>query len=174
MKIELKNFKHFPTLSEETYCFTATLVVNGIKCGTAKNQGFGGSTSVYSDHTPKGMKLIEEAENYCKSLPPYYIGKLCTIDMNLENFIDDLVNTAVIEKARLKDEKRLAKNMVKSFLYGNEREMYSLTFNMPILDAIARNPQAVVKDVKNYMKKHEGKGYRILNTNLPQSFLSEL
>jgi hypothetical protein len=174
MKIELKNFKHFPSLSEETYCFTATIVINGIKCGDAKNQGFGGETSVYSDHTPRGIELIKQAELYCKTLPPYYIGKTCTIEMNLTNFIDDLVHNAVMDKAKKQDEKRLLKKTEKAVLYGNDREYYSIKFEISIADFVAKYPNQLKEYISKFTKKHEGKGYRILNKNIPQSFLNQI
>jgi len=168
MKIELKKFKHFPSLSEETYCFTADLIIDGVKCGYAKNNGYGGNTDVRSDHSPKGMKLIEVAENYCKSLPPYYVGKLCTIDMNLENFIDDLVDKLVKDKARAMDEKRLNKKMEKMVLYGNDEEYYTLKFSIPLTEILTKYPQSLKKHILEFTKKHEGKGYRILNKNIPE------
>jgi hypothetical protein len=172
--IELKNFKHFPSLSEETYCFTATIVVNGIKCGDAKNQGFGGDTMVSSDHTTRGRELIKEADLYCQTLPPYHIGLSGTIEMNLVNFIDDLVHNAVMDKAKKQDAKRLAKKTEKAVLYGNDIEYYSINFTMPIAEVMSKYPQRFEKHLIEFTKKHEGKGFRILNNNIPQQFLSVL
>ena len=47
MEIELKNVKHFPSLSQETEAFTASLYINGQHAGFAKNAGHGGSTDYY-------------------------------------------------------------------------------------------------------------------------------
>ena len=44
MKIEIKNIKHSPSLSEETNAFTADIYVNGVKAGSAMNRGHGGCT----------------------------------------------------------------------------------------------------------------------------------
>jgi hypothetical protein len=168
MKIEIKNFKHFPSLSEETYCFTASIVINGVKCGNAKNNGFGGCTDIYSDYTDKGRELIKQAEEYCKNLPPYHVSEFGTTDMNLEFFIDDLVHAAVMEKAKKQDQKRLIKKTEKAVLYGNDSEYYTLTFKISVSDFIAKYPQTLKKHILEFTKKHEGKGYRILNTNIPE------
>lgn len=172
MKIELKNFKHFASLSEETYCFQAAIIVNGVKCGTAENRGFGGCTDIHSDHTEKGRELIKQAEEYCKKLPPYHVSEFGTTDMNLEFFIDDLVHAAVMEKAKKQDEKRLAKKTEKAVLYGNDSEYYTLTFKVSIADFIAKYPQTLKKHILEFTKKHEGKGYRILNNNIPEFILN--
>ena len=42
MKIELKNIKHYEGMSEETFCFEASLCVNGKKIGRVSNRGCGG------------------------------------------------------------------------------------------------------------------------------------
>ena len=39
MKIEVKNVKFVEALSEETYCFTASIRVDGKKVGEASNRG---------------------------------------------------------------------------------------------------------------------------------------
>lgn len=172
MKIELKNFKHFASLSEETYCFTASIVINGVKCGTAKNNGFGGCTDIYSDHTTKGRQLIDEAEKYCKTLPPWYVSEFGAEPMTLEHFIDDLVHEAVMLKAKKQDEKRLAKKMEKAVLYGNDTTYYSLNYKITIADCIAKYPQTLKKHILEFTEKHKGKGYRILNTNIPAYILN--
>ena len=41
MKVELKNFKHMPSLSEETTCFSASVYFNGEKLFVASNTGKG-------------------------------------------------------------------------------------------------------------------------------------
>jgi hypothetical protein len=47
MNITLKNFKHAEFASEETYCFQATVYLDGKKVGVASNEGHGGSTNFY-------------------------------------------------------------------------------------------------------------------------------
>jgi len=95
MKIELKNFKFYDRLSEETMCFVGNIWVNGIKCGYAENSGKGGCTSYHHEGTQQSRELIKQAEDYCLNLPPKiyksnFNGKDLEIKMNLENYIDDL------------------------------------------------------------------------------------
>jgi hypothetical protein len=45
-KISIANLKHMPSLSEETYCFTCTVLINGKKTWLAKNTGHGASTQL--------------------------------------------------------------------------------------------------------------------------------
>lgn len=44
MKIELRNFKHYPKLSEETNAFTADIYIDGKHAGFVKNEGRGGDS----------------------------------------------------------------------------------------------------------------------------------
>jgi hypothetical protein len=49
-RVSLANVKIVASLSEETTCFTATLLVDGVKRGTVSNRGNGGSHE-YTDRT---------------------------------------------------------------------------------------------------------------------------
>ena len=99
MKIELKNFKFYDKLSEETYCFQANIWVDGVKCGTAENRGIGGETNYSNDGTDASRQLIKLAEAYCLTLPPItwdapLIGRTLELDMNLTRYIDEAVEKA--------------------------------------------------------------------------------
>lgn len=90
MKLELKNIKHCPSLSEETEAFTADLWINGKKIAYCKNDGQGGCT-YYNTYDPSLRPLLKEAEEFCKSLPPYE-GNFGSIKMDLEFKIDLLLS----------------------------------------------------------------------------------
>jgi hypothetical protein len=49
-KIELKNIKHTAWASEETYCYQATLYVDGERWGTVSNQGRGGPDAFHGEN----------------------------------------------------------------------------------------------------------------------------
>ena len=49
MKIELKNIKYSDFASQETYCYEASLYVDGKKVGTVSNDGHGGCDYFYGD-----------------------------------------------------------------------------------------------------------------------------
>ncbi len=63
MKIELRNVKHSPSLSQETAAYTADVWVNGVKRGTARNQGTGGADEIHP------YSLEQELDAYAKTLP---------------------------------------------------------------------------------------------------------
>lgn len=62
MKIELKNLKVYPRLSEETTAFTATVYADGKKVGEAKNDGHGGCNIYYWTNAELGRKVLEWAK----------------------------------------------------------------------------------------------------------------
>ena len=110
MEITLKKLKIAEHMSDETTPFTADIYVNGIEAGYAKNDGCGGSTYY---HTYEGKRdLITSAERFCLTLPekkyPADFGmKAFSVPMNLEVFIDNLVETELIRKANKKIEKKM-------------------------------------------------------------------
>lgn len=77
IEIKLTNIKYYERMSEETNCFDAYIVINGIKAAYAKNDGRGGETYVHAilfrhndAETKRNIELLNEAQDYCKSLPP--------------------------------------------------------------------------------------------------------
>ncbi len=60
MNITLKNFKHAAFASQETYCFEATVYIDGKKAGTASNDGHGGCTFV---HLTEAFRHLDTPEN---------------------------------------------------------------------------------------------------------------
>ncbi len=63
MKIELKNIKHAAFASEETYCFSASVLIDGVKEGEVSNDGHGGS------HRWHPWALAAKVEKHAKTLP---------------------------------------------------------------------------------------------------------
>lgn len=45
-RVELRNIKHFASLSEETHCYSATLYVDGELWGEVSNRGHGGCDDI--------------------------------------------------------------------------------------------------------------------------------
>lgn len=178
MKIELKNIKHSPSLSEETEAFTANLYINNVHAGFAKNNGHGGSTD-YSAANDQGQRLIREAEVYCKGLPPtnYPAGngmEAFSVDMNLEHMIDDLLNKHLTEKDLVRFNNKLNKAMEKGIMYGiAEKSFAGIVYKVP-LEALLKSPKGpdtlkatIIKDVIPELKN----GIIILNTNIPEDIL---
>ncbi len=174
MKIELKNFKHYDKLSVETYCFTANIWVDGIKCGTAENRGIGGETDYSSDRRIGSDELIKQAEQYCLGLPSETIviaDRTITLDMNLMNYIDNLVDEIMKAKYKEKDAQNLRKDMQKAILIGDEEKYAKIGFKMPLNEVMAKHPDYFQKTLKEMLLKHGTNGRRLLNTNIPIHFI---
>ena len=67
-RITLKNLKVADFASEETLCFTATVMFHGRPIAEARNDGHGGSTFVRA--LQGQAALLAQAEEFAKSLPP--------------------------------------------------------------------------------------------------------
>lgn len=174
MKIELKHFKHYERLSEETECFTANVYINGIKCATAENRGIGGSTDYCPEFNEVCRDLVKQAEEYCSSLPPdtyEFNGKVISIAMSLEYYIDNLANKLIKDKYALKDAQKLRKNMEKAILIGNDQKYTKIGFKIPLKDIMEKQPDYFKRILSEKLNKHAVNGNRLLNTNIPTNFL---
>jgi len=87
MHVELKRVKILNSQSRETVCFTADLYIDGVKAGTARNDGGGGSNDTDFDD----RELEEQFYAYCKSLPPNRSGSF-ELPMNGDFYISILVD----------------------------------------------------------------------------------
>jgi hypothetical protein len=165
MKIELKNFKHYDRLSEETLCFVGNIWVNGIKCGSADNSGKGGCASYHHEGTEASRELIRDAEKFCESN-----------GITLYNFLDDLAVKIATEKERETIAKKLNKEMQKAILIGIDDgadiTYQTITFKMPLREMWEKHPNFFKQTLIEKLDKYKEKGYRLLNTNIPQQFLT--
>lgn len=161
MKIELKNFKFYNRLSEETLCFVGNIWVNGIKCGYAENSGKGGCTSYHSEGTQESKKLIAEAEDFCDFN-----------DTNLSDYLDELALDLVKKKEDESIAKKLNKEMQKAILIGTDTQYQVITFKKPLREVWETHPDYFKKVLNEKLDKYKEKGYRLLNTNIPQHFLN--
>src|SRR5690606_6128353 len=128
--------------SEETTAFTGNLYINNKKIAFVKNEGHGGSTD-YQLYRPEDVGVLRQAEGYCKRRPlavyPDSIidGKPLTVPMDLENYIDDLLNTHLQRKDLEKFHKKMAKHQENSILFGIPDKQYSrLQFSRPISEML--------------------------------------
>jgi len=71
MNLEMKAIKHFASGSEETYCYTATVYLDGKPFSLVSNNGHGGCDSDYSHNNFKGdyRATMKKVDEYFKSLP---------------------------------------------------------------------------------------------------------
>ena len=167
MNIELKNIKIAEHLSEETTAFTADIFVNGKKVGYARNDGRGGCTD-YNRYPGDGnMEVIKQAEEFCKTLPqkvypPMFGQPELRIDMNLEEFIDDIIEKKLLEKANAK----LKKKMVDHLMWGvpNTGSYTQIKFKKPLNQV----PTDLLQKYVDNNKKDFTEGVVFLNTNLEE------
>src|SRR3546814_762709 len=178
MKIALKNIHYDRHLSEETHAFVANLYINGFKAGVASNQGHGGNTD-YHPTDKKGRKLIEEAENYCRNLPPetYLLGdQERTIAMSLELYIDSLVDDYLQQKELQKFRNELDKETKTGIVYGVPDHSFRVASFKNSIETILHHPTGWER-LKNAIIKHVipkmWEGDKILNTNIPGKLMEE-
>ncbi|ANF50338.1 hypothetical protein A0O34_07325 [Chryseobacterium glaciei] len=178
MKVEIKNIEYSELLSEETNAFAATLYIEGKKVGITSNAGHGGPTGYRADDE-KGKKLIEQAEAWCKTLPPDKFsseGINYSFEMNLESHIDKLLDMWLHERDLKRFQTRIKREMERGVVVGIPNESYSLwRFKMPLANYLknASGLQVIKRALVNEIVPTLREGRIILNTNIPQKLLEE-
>jgi len=168
MKIELKKVQIFNAMSEETTAFHAEIFVNGKNVGYAKNDGHGGSTDCRPHYDkPELKELFKQAEQYCLSLPPIKFGaehggKAFEIKMDLENFVDELIEA----EQKKKDAKKLEKKMEKAIIYTNADNFGNMAQVGWKNKTLAQMPLPVLQATYDKYKAQLKPNQKIINTNL--------
>ena len=108
MKIELKNFKHFPSISEETEAFSATIYVEGQRMFLASNRGHGEENRV-EPVTGKTYADVRKLADWVKSQPPV---KSSFSDEPLDDNLDYFISRLVADELVNRDLSRLLKRHV--------------------------------------------------------------
>lgn len=186
MKIELRNVQIYERMSSETTAFTASLYVNNYRVGYAKNTGQGGCTDYGIDDylDDKAKELLKEAEAYCLTLDPVKVPssegeKPFQIPMNLENFIDELLDEAWKDKEKARFKKAMRKHQLNSLLIGDDnsykRVQWTANGSKKVRTIEELLSTQVGRDsIKMTIKKQKEKMLpteRILNTNIPEELL---
>jgi len=179
MQIELRNIKVAEHMSEETIAFTANLYINNKKTAFVKNEGHGGNTD-YQPYTQEDVPVLRQAEKHCKDLPPAIYqdslidGKPLTIPMNLENYIDDLLDKHLQKRDLEKFHRKMEKHQQDSILFGvPDKEYRRLKFMKPIAEMLRfeKGIEAIKKSIQEKILPNLKEGERILNTNLPSALM---
>jgi hypothetical protein len=97
MKIEVRNLKHSPSLSEETNAYTATIYVDGKRAIDASNHGTGGP-DMYRPIAPFTYKDIERVDAWLKANNPKDTSYGIEIEHSLEIEIGDQVENILARK----------------------------------------------------------------------------
>lgn len=118
MKIELKSVKHFPSMSQDSEAFNATICVDGKKVGTAKDNGWGGEIELNFASNEVAIAVT----TFIKSLPPVefeYGGEKTLLDMTTDLFFGELLAQHLKKKDAEKqakwEQKEKASNIAKGF-----------------------------------------------------------
>lgn len=159
MNIELKKIKVAEHMSEETTAFTAELFVNGKNIGYVKNDGRGGCTDYHNNPDEKSKEALREAEAFCLTLPEVDYG-IFKHKMDLETFIDELLDKHLKEK----EQKKLEKKMVDTIIFGvpNGYSYTQIKQKKPLSTFPVESLQKAIDNLKANFKN----GEVIMNTNL--------
>lgn len=111
MKIELRGISLNKTLSEETFCYSATLYIDGVKAGSVANRGHGGPDETYLLPT---FNLRDLNEKIAASIPATE-----AFGMTLEATLEMECHRLVGEFEFVRDMQRLMKRAI-VVLEGNE------------------------------------------------------
>lgn len=139
MKIELKKLKVFEEGSEETYCFTADVWIDGRYQGSARNDGRGGSHII----SPPSLEAM--LNEWGKKLPPYDLGipshedptKPMMVDQDAESLINELVEDFL----HTKDLKKLFRTKI-LFTRRGEHGLFNVKPNGKP-EIVLQNPRAI-------------------------------
>lgn len=93
--LELRKVKYSPTLSEETYAFTAEVWMDGKKVGTAQNHGQGGMTTIYPP------SLEDTLAAMAAKMPKQQAGDF-EYQPTADSIVDDLLGDWLLAREREK------------------------------------------------------------------------
>ena len=182
MEIVLKDIRIDDRLSDDSTCFSATMYIDGVRAGVARNDGNGGMTD-YQAFDKRGKQLIKEAEEYCRGLPPYIAvgagsgGEDVSVRMDLSILIEDLLNKHLNEKEVARFGKKLEKAMESGIVVGvPDKSFGSWQLKIPVEQYLATEKgRRVLKElIENRVVPDLKAGEFILNNNLPGDFVSTL
>ena len=149
MEITLKNVKHYESMSEETYCFEASLYVDGKRVGRVSNVGQGGCHDYDFDMNLPKWTMFDDEEH----------------DTDLEMHISNLV-TDFLDNKHLKN--LLNKSVIVMDDNCEEGEVYQWKFSKykgraktevigGVTNAIAKNEKMVNPVVLNSLSLDDAK-----------------
>ena len=121
--IELRNISHYARGSEETPCYNATVYINGKKAIEVGNDGHGGMDKQHQ-YSNEERAIVQQVNKWCikkfgKKSFTYQSDKeekVCSYDIDLEQFCHD-------ELYKWLDTKALKKDLKKSWLFIENKEM---------------------------------------------------
>lgn len=155
MKLELKNVR-LGIHSEETTDYKATLFVDGVAAALVSNTGHGGQTDIFK----LDKELVEQAEQYAKTLPPVIVDGL-TLDMTLDFWCDQAAEQEVL----MRNVRRLQKNFL--VLDNGEKWITKGWKGHPIKQML----ELYLPTVRKAISEAKAQGFKVLNENIPAELL---
>lgn len=154
--VELRKIHSDSRLSEETNCYSADLVVNGVKVGTVGNHGHGGSDEQHID--PKSGWTVQKLDEECaKHYPPLDMSKY-----NMANTPADLelvCGNIVDRHLTMKSNRRAMVKSILVFVGDGTISQFSYKGVKKIeqhhIDALLKNRPEFVGKVLNLMTDDE-------------------
>lgn len=111
--LSLKGYKSVAWMSEETVCFTATVLLDGKIVGEAANEGHGGSTWT------RFVSPIAEAnaQEFAKAAKPADFGWTFVTEMRFDDLVSLLVEKIDVQKQEEKMVKKIRAKAAKEMQY---------------------------------------------------------
>ena len=177
MKIELKRIQYYARQSEETLAFNADLYIDGKKVGEASNRGHGDPIN-YGSYSEEGQKSIQEAEQYCKTLPKETFtdgDKTYSYDMSLESYIGTLIDEFVNQKELQKFRNWVDKKCMDSIVVGipDQKVIAAYKYKISILQILCKpkGEETIAEALKKQIIPLLKDGNILLNKNIPEHIL---
>ncbi|MFI3294087.1 MAG: hypothetical protein SNI70_11305 [Rikenellaceae bacterium] len=165
--LELKQFKHVESLSEETECFSAELYVNGVKFASCRNRGQGGPTDI--DPYPEHRGLEGEIIEYLKTQPKHKYGEY-ELDLDLEL----VIGLMVAEFVNAKIKRKLTNQCKKALLFETPNGViYSVKWRNADI-AKLRSSRSGVESMVAIIERETAKEAKLLNQNVSLEMLKDL
>lgn len=164
MKIELKNIKTYPALSEETTAFSAEIFIDGRKAGYAKNDGHGGCTE-YHSYPSFHDAILKAHEFLAEQADIVYPNSDGTGEFSVKSNMENWIDFQIANKENEKFQKKLQKDMLKGICYGNVMMYATVYWKNHTLDQLLNSPvgKELIQKKVNELKAN---GETILNKNL--------
>lgn len=165
-EFKLKSFKYLESRSEETYCFSAVLYINGKKSADCGNSGHGGPTDIH--FFPQFIQLGNEINVFLKSQPKITFEDY---DFELDLTLDYIVDQLVDEYLKAQDLKKIKKQTSKYLVFQKPKgDYFSIKWKNHTVDKLLKI-QPGRDMLKNTIAREIAKGNLLINENIPSELL---
>lgn len=167
-EFELRVFHYLESRSEETYCFDATLYVNGRKFAACGNGGYGAATDVTI--FPACDDFGEEVEAFLRTQPKI---KCAYSDIELDFDLEYIVDTLVEELLEKRELKKIMAKTDRCLVFRHPDGNYGMYRYKILITEILETARGSVQ-IRRLIAEETAKGNRLVNENIPENLLTEL